>query len=137
VGAAEGHVARILSTGITIITIGLRTGGADPEKTSIGIGASIAIITRRIARGMGTAGLFQTSIHGTRIAVVALQFEPRHTESLGTNIPNRTDIIVTAIGLIEHMLTSGHGVTTIIRAEVAIVAVERLPASADPFLAFL
>jgi len=83
------------------------------------------------------ATLCITGINRAEVTVITVQLQTGYTKTVGTDVAHGTGIIVTAIPLIEGVLTPLYEVTTIIGARVVVVTVEGLPTTASPLQALL
>lgn len=128
--APEIRVARIIGTEIIVGTIHRLAPHAFTRDTLFPRSTRIAVVTEKPIIKMNAPHLGVTSIIGTRVVVVAIEFSPALAPALGTRILRGAGILVITGSVVGGKGTAHLGVTRIVGAQVAVVAGELAAADA-------
>jgi hypothetical protein len=118
-------IATIIRARVHIVAIVPGPRNAHPVQAEIPHSAGIAVVTSPGSGGMGTANCWTAAILGTRVVIIAIQEPGKAAFALTAQIADRTRIAVATGCLIGHEEATGLTVTTIVGADIAVVAQQR------------
>jgi len=131
VGASTIQQTEVLGAGIIIITLQRARSHADSINTMIVHGAGVTIVAKGVICGRVASKHGVTEIVSTDVGIVAILGGARDALTLLTAIENSADTAILTGDLIIRVLAPLSGVATLIRADIAIVAVRRHPGNAN------
>jgi len=133
VNATQFGIARIVGAGVIIVAIEHQRGDTFPSLAVIARSTGIEVGTLPLVGGIDATALGIAGIIGARIIVVALQGFASQTFALTANVTHGADAAILAALVVGHVLATDGGVTEVVGADVAVVAVEGRSTFASAF----
>jgi hypothetical protein len=127
----------VIRADIVIVAIGGSTTDALTLLAEVIDGTRVAVVTGDIGCLMLAAPLGQADVLGTWITVIALETALAQTGARDADISRSTAVEVVAWGRVEFVATSSRLVAAIIRAGIAVVAVNQAHAGASAITALV
>jgi len=123
--AALNRVARIVGAFVAVIAVERHLSDTDASLTTVQGGAHVRVVARIRVAEVDTAIERMAHVVGAFVAVVAVHRLGSKAESAVACVARRARVVVVAIRLVGRMLAAFDRVAYVVRAEVAVIAVER------------
>src|SRR5262249_51841990 len=122
--AAGRRVARVNGAGVLVVAVARRTARASAVAARVVHRAGVAIVAGGKIVGMGAPALWVASVVRTAVPVVAVEWRATHAGPAAAPIARRAGVVVVTGGSVGRVEATRDGTAGVIRADVAVVAIE-------------